>query len=405
MKPRDVDAAMAAANPFNREQVADLSLAAAEDELLSEILAERVPAPSRATQRSTRLPGRRPTRLTLAAAALATGLLAFFLISGGDEGRPMVQPSSAYAAELVRFADASPRLLIAAPGWHVEGLRAGYGEGEMQFVHGDAPVPEEGVPYGLPVATRQRKVELTWTPTSRSSLESRVGDRAYGSEDDTAAPVLNTTARVFQYSERAPEDLDITALWQEEGLVVEYRAQVPSMETFKAQLSLLRKVDARAWLTAMPPSVVKPDEYERTVGKMLDGIALPPGFTASDVAEGSVPTDRYQLGATVAGSVSCTWFARWAEARRSGDRAEVNASIAAMATAKEWPILRQMTREIGREGGYTQAVTDFAAAMPRGSIYKQRPLEGDIESALGCGRLLGIQIPGTGFYDRAHISG
>jgi hypothetical protein len=154
----------------------------------------------------------------------------------------------------------------------------------------------------------------------------------------------------------------------------------------------------------MPPSVVKPDEYERTVREMLDGIALPPGFTAADVAEGSVPTDRYQLGATVAGSVSCTWFARWAEARRSGDGAEVNASIAAMATAKEWPVLRQMTREIGREGGYTQAVTDFAAAMPRGSIYKQRPLEGDIESAIGCGRLLGIPIPGTGFYDQAHIS-
>lgn len=116
----------------------------------------------------------------------------------------------------------------------------------------------------------------------------------------------------------------------------------------------------------------------------------------------SVPTDRYQLGASVGSSIACTWFARWAAARRSGDRSQVDAAVAAMATAKRWPFLRRMAKE---GGAYGQVIEDLAAAMPRGSVYKQRPLEHDVESALACGRMLGIPIPGTGFYDRAHASG
>jgi hypothetical protein len=407
MKRRDVGAATAAANPFDSEEVASLSLTAAEDELLSEILAERVPASSQAPQRSARARGPGPARFALGAAALAIGLVAFFLISG-SEGRPTVQPASAYAAEVVRYADASPRLLIAAPGWRIEGLQAGDQEGEMQFIRGDAPMPEENVTviadkvYGqLPAATRQRKVELTWIPASLVSFASRVRDRAYDAQVATAAPVLDTTARVFQYPGSKPGDLDVTSLWQEGDLIVEYRAPVPSMAAFKAQLASLKKVDTETWLAAMPPTVVRPAEFEPTVRQMLKGITVPPGFTADDVVARSVPTDRYQLGASVAGAVSCRWFARWAAARRSGNQNEVRAAVAAMATAKDWPVIRQMSSE----GAYGQVLNDLATAMPHGSVYKQRPLEGDIESALSCGRLLGIPIPGTGFYDQAHISG
>jgi hypothetical protein len=407
MKRRDVGAATAAANPFDSEEVAGLSLTAAEDELLSGILAERVPASPQAPQRSVRARGPRPARFALGAAALAAGLVAFFLISG-SEGRPTVQPVSAYAAEVVRYADASPRLLISAPGWRIEGLQAGDREGEMQFVRGNAPMPEENVTviggnvYGrLPAATRQRKVELTWVPVSLVSFASRVRDRAYDAQVATTAPVLDTTARVFQYPSSRPGDLDVTSLWQEGDLVVEYRAPVPSMAAFKAQLASLEKVDTETWVAAMPASVVRPAEFEPTVRRMLKGIAVPPGFTAADVVARSIPTDRYQLGASVAGAVSCTWFARWAAAKRTGNQDELRDAIAAMATARDWPVIRQMSSE----GAYGQILNDLATAMPRGSVYKQRPLEGDVESALSCGRMLGIPIPGTGFYHQAHISG
>jgi hypothetical protein len=402
MRKKDVKAGIAAANPFDGQRVADLSLGGAEDELLAGILVESPQAPRHTASAR---PGR-PGRLALAA-VLGAGLVAFFLVSGSG-GHPAVEPTSAYAAEVVRYADSAPRLLIGAPGWRIEGLQAGDREGEMQFVHGDAPMPEEvvtvtgGKAYGrLPAAIRQREVELTWVPTSLVSLASRVRERANGAQVATTAPVLDTTAKVFQYPGSKPGDLEVTSLWREGDLVVEYRAPVPTMAAFKAQLASLEKVDTEAWLAAMPPSVVRPAEFAPTVHRMLQGVVVPPGFTADDVVTTSVPTDRYQLGAGVASAVSCTWFARWAAGRRSGDHAEVRAAVAAMASAKDWPVIRQMAGE----GAYGQILNSLATAMPKGSVYKQRPLEHDVESAFGCGRLLGIPIPGTSYYAQAHTSG
>jgi hypothetical protein len=369
---------MAAANPFDRERAASLPLSPAEDELLDAILAEPLPARPPATQSSARADGRRPRRLALGAAAIAGCLLAFLLIFGSDGGRPTGQPSSAYASEVVHYADTSPRLLIAAPGWRVAGLQAGDVESEIQLVNGDGAKPVE--------------VELSWTPTSATSLASRVHDIAgeLGVQPLTTVPVLGTTATVIPYHEWSPQDLGLFALWQEGDYVVTYTAR-GSMEDFKAQLASLQKVDTQTWLAAMPPSVIKPDEFDPTVQQMLKGVSVPPGFTAADVVASSIPTDRYQLGASVASSVSCTWFARWAEARRSGNEDEINTAVAAMATAKDWPVIDQMTSE---GGAYGQILDHLATAMPQGSVYKDRPLEVDADSGLGCSHL-GIHIPGA----------
>lgn len=375
MRSRDAYGEMAAANPCNREQAASLPLSSAEDELLDEILIEPQLSRPRET-RLARLQGRRPRRLALGVAAIASCLVAFLLVFGSEGGRPTAQPSSAYASEVVRFADTSPRLLLAAPGWRVDGLVGGV-ESYMRFVRGGGVEPKD--------------VDLSWIPTSFSSFASRVGKIADELETQplTTAPVLGTTATIIQYHEFSPDDLGLFALWEEGGYVVELEARVPSMDAFQALLASLRKVDTETWLAAMPPSVVQPDEFEPTVRRMLDGIPLPPGFTADDVTAASVPTDRYQLGASVAGSVSCTWFARWAEARRSGNEGEVHAAVTAMATAKDWPVIHQMSGE----GAYDQILDHLATAMPRGSVYKDRPLESDVESALSCADK-GIPIPG-----------
>jgi hypothetical protein len=380
MRRREIDAALAAANPVAAEEVRALELGRAEEELLDGIVAEGAAVRSRSVDGpSTQSARMRPSRLALAATALAAGLIAFFfLVSGGKHGQPTVRPTSAYAAELVRNVEASPRLLVGTPGWRVEGLQARFQEGEMQF--------------GREAGPGAREAELTWAPASLVSLASRVSDRANSAELETTAPVLDTTAKVFQYLGSEPGHLDVTALWQEGELVVEYRAIVPTMADFEAQLASLRKVGADAWLAAMPSSVVKPAEFESAVRRMLQGIPLPPGFGPDDVMTGSVPTDRYQLAAGVASSVGCTWFARWAEARRDGDEQQVQAAVAAMSSVDTWPLIRQGSEE----GAFDQVLTDLAEAMPRGSVYKDRPLEFDVESALGCGRLLGIEIPGSG---------
>lgn len=390
MKRSEARSAMAAANPLGREQAADLPLAAAEDELLAEIVAGERPEPAPPRRRQpVRRRGPRRVRFALAVTAAASGLLAFLLLSSSDGGPPAVRPSSAYAAELIRRADSSPRLLLTAPGWRVAGLQAWDGEGEMQFAG-----PSTG-----PAATGRAEAQLNWLPAALVPLERRVHDRALSAELATTAPALDTTARVFQYIGSRPGRLDVTALWEEGGLVVEYRAPVPSVAAFEAQLASLRKVDTESWLAAMPPDVVKPAEFEATVRQMLVGVAMPPGFVAADVVAESVPTDRYQLSASVVAAVGCSWFARWAEARRSGDEAAVKAAIAAMSGSQGWPVVRQMSDQ----GAFDQILHDLALAMPRGSVYRDRPLENDVESALACGRMRGIPIPGTRYYQRAVV--
>ncbi len=126
---------------------------------------------------------------------------------------------------------------------------------------------------------------------------------------------------------------------------------------------------------------------------MLQGVKLPPGFDPSTITGAGLTSDRYQLGATVAGTVACTWFKRWSDARSSGDSSGVQQAIAAMATAKDWPNLQEMSRS----GAYPQVLEGLAAAMASGSWYG-RPLEGDVNSGLGC-PALGIPLtvpPATG---------
>ena len=245
MRKKDLTAGIAAANPFDSERLAGFSLGGAEDELLSEILAERLPASPQANAVSGA--GRQgppcPARDRRGGSWASAWSPSSWSPAPGGIRRcspaPPMPPKSPTTPTPRRESWSALR------GWHIEGLQAGDREGEMQFVHGDAPMPEETVIRDrrqglrrLPAATRQREVELTWVPASLASFASRVRDRAYGAQVATTAPVLDTTARVFQYPGSKPGDLDVTALWREGGLVVEYRAPVPTMATIQGTAGL-----------------------------------------------------------------------------------------------------------------------------------------------------------------------
>ena len=57
-----------------------------------------------------------------------------------------------------------------------------------------------------------------------------------------------------------------------------------------------------------------------------------------------------------------------------------------MATAKDWPILREMARS----GAYPEVLEGYAKAMRTGTWYG-RPLEHDADEGLGCSSL-GINV-------------
>jgi hypothetical protein len=145
-------------------------------------------------------------------------------------------------------------------------------------------------------------------------------------------------------------------------------------------------VDTDAWLSAMPASVVKTSDRNGTVAQMLKGVTVPPGFDARDIKGANLTKDRYQLGAAVTGTVACRWFKRWSDARAANDGAAQREAVAAMATARHWPILKEMAKR----GAYPQVLLAYAAAMPSGTWYG-RPLIGDVNEGLGCD-VLGVDL-------------
>jgi hypothetical protein len=285
-------------------------------------------------------------------------------------GRGERAAGTAWAAEQVRFAEASPLVLLGAPGWHVEYAdEQSSTEGELHFRIGS------------------RTAQLNWRG---GTLGSWTKDRAASAAVTATAPVLGTTAHVFQYEGGTPGRRDITALFRYDDRVLEFRAGAAGVSAFKALLATLERVDTDAWLSALPASAVKVADRATVVKRMLTGIAVPPGFDASDIRGADLTKDRYQLGAAVTGTVACQWFKRWFDARNAGDRATEREAVAAMAGAKHWPILKEMAKD----GAYPDVLWAFVRAMPSGRWYG-RPLIGDVNEGLGCAGY-GVDLPKLG---------
>lgn len=413
MKSDDLKRALGAANPFPAPAVAALEIAVAEAELGEAIASVPAHAGEAALGGRRRRPGRsrRPV-LALAGGLAMVGALVVLLLSSGDTGnRPSqlgtqgVEPR-VYGAELIRFAESSPLLLLEGPGWRVQNAieekrREGL-EGSLEFVTGK-PIPYESIRITgssrrereagmFPPAVRQRRVELSWRHGSLA--EAVANQRRYylhpHGQRWVRLPVVETTATVdtraeFYVNQGGPGNRQMVAFWHEGGYLLELRAAVPDLAAFEERLGWLTRVDSQRWLDAMPAKVVKAAEHDAAVRGMLKGIPVPSSFKPSLVPDEGLTTDRYQVGAKVTATVSCLWFLQWAEARRSGDRAAELEAETAMATSKHWPILREMARD----GAYPEAIWELAKEMPSGVWVwagHRHPLLPRAES-LGCARL------------------
>lgn len=383
MKTRELEVALAAADSVDREGLDGLDLEEMEADMLVDLEGVQSglsrPAPKRRYSRPRRL------ALTLAPAAIATALVAVLVLVGGGGNHP----SRAYGADLVRFAESTPLLLLEGPGWRVQSVsqsgqgvympRSSRGTGSMEFVTGK-PIPYESIRITgdsktgvresgmLPAAVRQRKVELFWRHEKlEDSLANARGVPHPHGQQWTKAPVLGTMAYVdtraeFFVNQGGPGNRQMTALWSEDGYVLELRAAVPDLPAFEERLDWLSRVDSQTWLDAMPAKVVKAADHDAAVREMLKGIPVPATFKPSRVPDEGLTTNRYQVGAAVTGTVSCLWFRQWGEARRAGHSEAAAEAEKAMATAKRWPILHEMAKD----GAYPEMVWELAAAMPSG---------------------------------------
>jgi hypothetical protein len=350
----NIETALATANPFPLQLTASLPLGPGEEEMLSAIAAH---APLERAVVS-RLPRGRIARLSVALAAVAVVAVAALIGTRGS------RPSPAYAAELVRLANASPLLLLDEAGWKVTYVNEDSAQdGERRFTK--------------TVGGAATTVSLHWRS---GALADWISDRADSATATSKTQVLGATATVFA------DHVGATSLWLYDGRVMEFTTQVGDMQSLDELLAALKPVSSDTWIQALPPDAVPTADRAAAVAQMLRGIPLPPGFTAADVPGQGLTNNRYQLGAAVTGAVACTWLKQWSQARAAGDVTKVQQAIDAMATAPSWPILQEMRQQ----GAYPEAIEDFAKAMPSGTWYG-RPLEGDADSGLGC-KYLGIPL-------------
>ncbi len=396
MNARELGTALAAADPMSRGRLDGVEFEALEAELLADIDGEQAAVPSFETAAAQR---RHPRRIALALGGAAIAIAAVIVILAGGASE---HSSRAYGAELVRFAESTPLLLLEGPDWRVQNVTQYKGheglEGQMEFVTGK-PIPyetvrfnEDGTESGMfPPAVRQRRVELNWRQGDLAKwVEIARGMPHPHGQHWLRVPVLGATAQVDTRAEGfrnqgGPGNRQMTALWSEGGYLLEMRAAVPDLPAFEERLDWLTRVDANTWLDAMPAKVVKAADHEGAVREMLKGIPTPPGFSPALVPNEGLTTDRYQVGAAVTGTVSCLWLRQWGQARRTGDRASATEAVTAMATSRHWPILREMNKD----GDYPEVVWEIAAAMPRGywvwAGHKRRLLPH--AEGLGCARL------------------
>jgi hypothetical protein len=286
------------------------------------------------------------------AAAVAAVVLGITLTGNGSD--------QAWAAALVRVAEAAPRLLVDEDGWEI--TRAD----QFSVDYGEMTLAKDG-----------QELEIKWLPAAKYEhyLDKRVAEL----EDLGTARAADVEARLFRYRGQN----DHVALWLDGDYMVEARGIAPDADAFREMLASLHEVDVDTWLSAMPASVVQPAQQAQAVDEMLAGVPLPPGFDTASIPTSDAVRDRYQLGAQVAGAVACAWIDRWVTARRAGDEATAREAVDAMATSRTWPVLREMSED----GGYPEVLWELAAAMEANEpVPAGRPMkvEEAYVAALGC---------------------
>ena len=400
MNDHELDALLRRSASVTDSQLEDIPpLSAARAELCAAILRSDQTAP--AAPHSDQTPARSdvlrrwspmragPRRFAVAACAaaiIATGAAAGFNGSFGGG------PSTAWSAEAVQFAKASPRFLISGQDYVVTRADQSGGTGEMTFAPRspsgtkaiiDVARDEDGDRLGEILAPRP-EIQVRWSDASLyASQIAGLGAEESDLTDLGTTDALGRPVRWFTYAGTNR----FRAVWVHDDRMIEVDGIAADRDAFAAILDRLILVDVDTWLRAMPDSVVKPAVLKESIETMLADIPLPPDWTNTAVQD-SVGTarDRYQLGAAVTGSVACGWIAEWADARKSANPVRMKAAAAAMNSSRSWQILREMDAE----GAYPEVIWDYADVMNgrRDAAASGQKLAkgelGDYRSALGC---------------------
>lgn len=324
MNDQEIDALIAAAAAVSDEHVASLPLGALATDLREHIMTttESIPLddlvehePAFGHQQHG---GSRALRLIMAAAVIALIAGVFAFNTNGEEDK-------AYAAELVAFAEGSPRLLLRAEDWQVTLVNEINAErGEMRF-------GLNGTVFGGPSSPGgENTLEVSWRPAGAP-------DPFQGDVQVDDVSIAGHQARLFKSSGSDT----MTAHWLQNGLSVEVRADRITEADYRTLVEAIEAVDVNTWLDALPESFIRPEARADTVTDLRQGIPEPAAL-ADFAWDGIGVTDRDALGVYVTGTIACGWIEQFEAATATGDDAAGQEARAALAGAHEWPALKEM---------------------------------------------------------------
>ncbi|WP_244930304.1 hypothetical protein [Nocardioides sp. W7] len=292
----------------------------------------------------TRPRGRRTWLVPVAAAAAVAALAAGAAWWGG--AGPGAGGSAQPAGPVDPTVEAGWTVLD-APGWVASYAYVDSRGGEVIFEKGDA------------------SFDVSWQDAA--SYEEYVEDRRHITEppaDGVPVEVLGRPAQIWAYSAR-----DHTVIREvQNGSWVEVRGSGMDEDAYLDLLGRLRQVDRATFEAALPPDFVDGTERDAEIEELLDGIRahvdplLPPGSTRTGFS--SEQNDPYQLGADVAGQLACEWITEFRLAVRAGDEARADLAAEAIATTRQWPVLREMAAD----GEYPQFIWGLADEVAAGRV-------------------------------------
>lgn len=264
----------------------------------------------------------RPVLSGLAAAMVAAAMVAVVLVQpfGADD-------RSAWAAEAVAVAEAAPRVLVIADGWEVTG------------------VDEFSVDAGSMISTGpDHTLELSWHSGTRGGYDDRLArwtddDRYERLSDITVAGHQATLFRGPPIEQGSPEFI---VVWPDGEYGVELRGDFHDVDELRRIMATVEEVDVDTWLSALPVSMVRPNDTQQAVADMLTDVPLPPGFDAGSIPAEAELVMEEDLRGHVVGAVRCAWVERWADATAAGDDVAVREAIEAMTGAPHWDVVEQM---------------------------------------------------------------
>jgi hypothetical protein len=311
------------------------------------------------------------------AAVYGSGALQQTVVWAPTPGRTLVLRGTRVPAEVLIEIVRHLRPAVSGPGWDATAMPTGL---ELAVARAAAR-PERYESSETTFVRGLAEVDLRVNAGDEVAFERLVDDRVNSAAELWQATVLGQVAAVVRYE----ASNEFAAMWLSDGALFEMRGAATSREAFLEALASLRPVPEDEWPAALPDRSVTPAQRSAEVDRMLAGVTLPPGFDSSRLRAGGTTTDRYQLGAQVAGAVACAWTERWVTARAAGDDEGAAAAVAAMSGSRQWPVLVDMADE----GAFPQVVWQLADAMAGdGMVPAGRPMtvEEAAPHALGCPR-------------------